>query len=426
MFLRRYSPLFSRFLSSSVIFYILSGLTSLLNYAFYPAIARFINTSEYGQVQFLASMFAQLAIVSVILNILAVVISVKHKKAAEQQLIIDALNRIAQTFTVIVATVGILALLLFSNNLSLHSPLAIILIGIGLLLNVPFTIVIGQLQGNGRFIASGAVSAIASGTKLVLGMAAAVLGLGVEGIVASIALGLLVAWLTGLAILHGKHLPLWQHLRTGGVMRRRDFALVTSVSRYAVSASFVILLLTVLSSIDSIVSRIVLDTHAAGQYASIATVSKIILSVAMPIMWLALPPAVERQRAKVARLAIVVAIASFSAAALLATFPQFFTTTLIGVDPGAFIGYTWVASLSMALYATAYLIASSLVCAGEMKASLAIGSLAVALFIITYLSLPHLEPLLRCLYAQLTSGIVILGIGALRLFLKPQTSSLSI
>lgn len=416
MYRKRPLALLSRFMSASLIFYALSGIASLLHYGFYPAVSRFISTGDYGQVQFLASMFAQLAIVSVILNILAVIISVQQKDRQLQQAMIDSLNRIAQTFTIIVAVVGTAALLVFQDHLSLGGPLPVLFIGLALVANVPFTIIIGQLQGNGRFISSGIVNVAAAALKLLFAATAAVLGYGTAGIIASIFLSLVFSWVIGVILMHGFSESVQHGRALGSFLKKRDFRKIQLVHTYAVGASISILTLTVLSTMDSVLSRVFLTNEAAGHYASVATVSKIILSVATPIMWLALPPAVEKRFSHIARLTAIVAGAAALVSLLLVLFPGFFTTTLIGVDPKEFLSYIIITTSSMATYAISYLTLSSLVCMGDNRHAALISVSGIALFGLLVGLLPIHSIFERSLYAQLCAGIFIMVMSAVAVY----------
>lgn len=407
------SPLIRAFMAGSLIFYILSGLTSLVNYLFYPVIARFVTVSEYGEVQFLVAMFAQLSVGFVVLNILAIIVSAKLKNN-DQQLAISALSSITTAIAILIATIGSIALISMRSMFGLHNIAPIILLGVALVVNVPFTIVIGQLQGNGKFIASGAISLAAVAVKLIASLILAVLGFGVAGIIGGIAIGLVAAWSIGVVMNGGGLLPRRQPAK------RTRLATLSFIKKHAFVTIVAVTVLTLLSSADSIVSRIVLSPHEAGQYASIATVTKIILAATTPIMWLALPVSLQNNNKQILRYTTIASILGGLAALMFIAAPKFFTTTLIGVDPASFISLIPIASLSMALFAVAFLVITANICKGNLKHVLVVSATAAVTYILAILILMQNESTLTAsLIAQATAATLLVA-GTLPAFLPKQ------
>ncbi len=120
------SSLIKKLLGGSIIFYGLSGVASLLNYVFYPIIGRMVSTGQYGEIQFLISMFNQLAVGFVVLNILAIIVSAELTNAKKRSAAIRSLNKTALIASSIIVALGILLVYSNQGSLSLHSPLLII------------------------------------------------------------------------------------------------------------------------------------------------------------------------------------------------------------------------------------------------------------------------------------------------------------
>src|SRR4051812_347764 len=150
--------LVQKILAGSLIFYIFSGISSLLNYAFYPVVARFVDVTAYGEIQFLVSMFTQLSVGFVVLNILAIIISAELVGKDKQHTAIRNLNVAASIVIFLIVCIGSTILYINQNSLGFHDNTAIIALGVSLFVNVPFTIAIGKLQGNNMFVSSGVVS----------------------------------------------------------------------------------------------------------------------------------------------------------------------------------------------------------------------------------------------------------------------------
>lgn len=400
------NSLFKKFLAGSLIFYALSGMTSLVNYLFYPVIARFVSVAEYGEVQFLMSMFTQLSVGFIVLNILAIVVSVKIASQEKQQEAISTLNSVSQIVALVIAAAGVTLLITAQQSLSLSSTWPIILLGIGLLANVPFTIVIGRLQGNGKFITSGVISLASVIIKLLASLLLAILGYGVAGIIAGIAIGLLAAWLIGESMIHFGRKP--RHILHIFKHRLR-LSDISFLKHYAGSALFAITVLTLLSSADSIVSRVVLNSHDAGQYASIATITKTLLAIATPIMWLALPAAVNKDVRGIHRYILVTATVCMPVAAMVIAVPNFFTTILIGVNPGTYMPLIAPATIAMVFCALAFLTLTALICLQRIRATFIVCLIGVAIYTGCYLALTATlqQPLLASLYSQIAASILI-------------------
>lgn len=394
----------NRVLVSSLVFYGLSGLTSVVNYIFYPIIARLVSVSSYGEIQFLITMFAQLSVGFVVLNILAVVIGVSVKDKTVQHSTIQALNTISQAVAIVVATFGVGILISNKQSLSLGAFSSIFL-GIGLVANVPFTIAVGRLQSSERFVASGVVSLFSVVVKLFTAIVVAKLGLGTPGVVASVAFGLIAAWILG-EILLGTHagitfrftpIPIRQHLQKLSFLRSQALVAIIAVTA-----------LTVLSSVDSIVSRLTLSHYDAGLYAAVATIAKTILALATPIMWLALPPAVAGKIHTIRKYILLTTLTCLAAGIMIVLFPPFFTTVLIGINPGRFLNLMTIATISMTIYAIAFLVTTVNICLRYMSLVTISILLAVLTYAGTYFSMSFTYPLQASLYAQALAGMVIL------------------
>jgi O-antigen/teichoic acid export membrane protein len=351
-------------------------------------------------------MFAQLSVGFIVLNILTVVIGVSIRDKDAQHTTIRSLNLIAQMAAIGIAIVGVGILIFNKESLSLSSNLSAIFLGVGLVANVPFTIVIGRLQSSERFITSGAISLFSVIAKLVFAIIAAKLGLGTPGVIAGIGLGLIVAWILGELLLGTRTsisfkfspTPFRHHLHKLSFLRTQAFTALLAIT-----------ILTVLSSADSIVSRIALTHYQAGLYAAIATIAKTLLALATPIMWLALPSAVAGEKNKIKRYLIITAVLCITTGLIIVLAPNFFTTILIGINPGNYLHLLPIATLSMAIYALAFLIVSVNICMHHLPLVISGVLLSVCAYALVFLvSMPIYGALQASLYAQVASGATIL------------------
>lgn len=413
-------PIVKSILAGSLLFYILSGVSSILNYLFYPVVARFVTTSQYGEIQFLVSMFTQLAVGFVVLNILAIIISAQVRSKQERAESLKSLNTSASLVILVIVTAGSFILYANQATLGLHEAMAIVALGLSLVINVPFTVAIGRLQGTNHFVASGVLGTLGALLKLIFSVIFIWLGFGVTGAILGIGIGMLVTLALVEAFTYFSHdsvsrtplLPTKTTLQRLGFIRKRAIVAIGAIT-----------LVTLLSSADSIASRIWLDAHAAGQYAAVATLTKIILAATSPLMWLALPPAVTQDRSKIIRLLGLTVGVAFTACVVFSLFPVFFLTLLLGIDAGTFVNYTALASIAMALCSIAFVTVSVGICLGHLRSVTLTATIAVVVYLGTFVSVQFFaEPLVASLYSQIAaSSCFILG-GILSLHPRHFTS----
>ncbi len=413
--------LMKRIFAGSLIFYAFSGISSLLNYIFYPILARFVSVAEYGEIQFLVSMFTQLAVGFVVLNILAIVISGEIKSNQDQRLAIKSLNKVASILVLCIVIIG--SLILYGNQqaLGFQDSTAIIALGVSLVISVPFTIEIGRLQGNNKFAASGLVSVIAALSKLIFSLIFVLLGFGVTGAIAGIGVGMIIT-LCLLRIFDKQT----SHPPNPVVSRKRSFAQLGFIKKRAIIAMVAISTVTFLSSADSITSRLYLSSYSAGEYAAVATLAKVILAATSPLMWLALPPAIAHNKQKIFYfIAITTATAAMICVAL-SLFPVFFVHTLLGIDAGVYTQVLPIASVAMGLYSIAFVLMSVGVCVGLLRSVLISSLLAVVIYLGIFFTFQvSAGPIYASLYGQIASAICIIIGGFLSLHthsFKPNTS----
>ena len=270
-------------LNGSFIFYIISGVSSVLNYLVYPLISNIVDIKTFGEIQFLFTAFNQLSLGFVVLNILSILATAKSKDKKEEKKRILSLNMIASLVAGVISIVGVAVLIVFKSQLQLHNTTAIILLGVGLLVNVPFTITIGQLQGNSRFLQSGVISLMATFLKLVLSIVFVKIGLGATGAMLGVVIGMLISTLVGL----------WLNSGLKVKAKDADISSISFLKKPAIYSLILIGTLTIASSLDLLVARTILTQTDAGIYSGVATISKIILAVLSPIIWLSIPLAVK-------------------------------------------------------------------------------------------------------------------------------------
>lgn len=389
--------------AGAFIFYVFSGVSSVLNYAFYPVIARFVSVEEYGEIQFLVSMFAQLAVGFVVLNILAIIIGVELKKGDEQRKAIHSLNLVAGIITTAIVITGAILLIGQKDTLNLTSTSAIVALCLSLLINVPFTVAIGRLQGNDKFIASGVVSILGALFKLIFSLLFVILGYGVAGAIFGIFVGmatsLAVVEVLNMRVKNGKGLK-----KT--IISRQHLARLTFIKDRAAVGLVAIIIITLLSAADSVTSRIALSNVEAGHYAAIATVAKMILAATSPLMWLALPSAIKHNNRLVLKYILITFAVGLTASLCFSVAPRFFTGTIIGVSAQDYIHLIPLAAVGMTLCAVAFVVLTSAICLGCLKSIIYTSAVVITAYIVTSVTLsPITDPLTAALYGQVAGSL---------------------
>ena len=406
--------------TGAFIFYVFSGISSLLNYAFYPVISRFVSVVEYGEIQFLVSMFTQLAVGFVVLNILAIIISTELKNGVEQRKALRSLNVVASFVSMLIVAVGVTLLILQRDNLGITTNSAIIALGLSLLINVPFTIAVGKLQGNNKFIASGVVSMLGALLKLVFSLFFVMLGYGVTGALFGIFAGMTVS-LTIIEIINVRT----KTNQKISVFSKHRLVQLSFVKNRAVVALIAVTLITLLSAADSITSRIVLTNVDAGHYATVATVAKIILFATSPLMWLALLPALQHNNKLILKYLAVAVAMSITATVCFSIAPLFFTQTIMGIDPKQYISLVPIAAIGMTLCATAFIILAATICMGYLRTiSITLAVSASCYFATILLASPLTGPLIASLIGQIIASTCLI-VGLLPKLLSIKNNSLN-
>lgn len=420
------NQVFKLLIGGGVIFYLLSGVSSLINYALYPALARFLNVTDYGEVQFLISMFTQLAIGFVVLNILAIIVTAKAKSNEESSNALTSLTFISTIFAVILSLIGGALLFVSAEDLNISHPLSIVALCLALLINVPFTIVIGSLQGQGRFVSSSILGLSGALGKFIFSLLFVALGFGVIGAVSGVFVGMLASVI-------GYFIFSAPSKRRGIALNfhpKKHLAKLRHIKWYAVSALVGVSFVTLLSSIDSIVSRIVLSGEDAGEYATIATLAKMILAATAPLIWLALPSAVKGDTKTIYKFLFLTFIVAAVGTVILSTYPQLLIQIILGYTAVAFTNLMLLASISMSLCSVAFIAVAAFLCMGATRMTIINSLLSTILFIVVFILVSSSQGTLTAtLVAQAAASVfisILTLIGIHRLHVAKKAQSIDI
>ncbi|TMC70119.1 MAG: hypothetical protein E6J13_09975 [Chloroflexi bacterium] len=229
-------------------------------------------------------------------------------------------------------------------------PVSVTSLGISLFFAGTLTFALGLLQGLARFGWMGSVLIVQAGSRLLLGVAFVLLGLGVNGAFAGAAAAIAVSVLVAA-------IPLAPLLRAA----RSATAIVelgSAETRFFAFAAVVLLAYAALTNIDAVLAPAVLSPSEAGTYAGAVTLGKIVLFAPIAVGFLLLERTARShalgeptERPLFLALGLVLATSGLAALAYVVA-PDFFVGIVVGSQyPGtvAVAPIYGIAALSNAL-----------------------------------------------------------------------------
>lgn len=274
---------------------------SLFNFLYYPVMARMVPANIYGEIQFLVALLFQVSTIFMALNVITIILSVKYCHSSD--LLKNKITMLSTLFNIItfISTISLIVILfLGGNSLHFNSPISFIMLGVAAVSTVPFTIGIGKLQGQGKYIEAGVMNMVGSFIKFAASILFVILGLKTPGAILGIAVGQLSA--VAIAIILGK--LVFSELFSLNIS---NINMLKIDKKLILSTGICVLIVNLLSVVDTIVAKTVLSPRDAGIYAGIATLAKIALYVVSPLMWMIIPAAatLDKQHSQVKKIFIV-------------------------------------------------------------------------------------------------------------------------
>jgi O-antigen/teichoic acid export membrane protein len=257
-------------------------IANVLGFGYQLVMARLLTAEQYA---ILIALFGILILESISSQVIQ---SATARLAAQYRAREDeaALHQFVRRWSIRVAiamaglALGVIALAgPISGGLALP-PVAVTLLGVSLFFAGTLTFALGLLQGLARFGWMGSVLIVQAGSRLLLGVAFVLLGLGVNGAFAGAAAGIAVSVLIAAV-------PLAPLLRAA----RRAVAIVElggAETRFFAFAAVVLLAYAALTNIDAVLAPAVLSPVEAGTYAGAVTLGKIVLFAPIAIGFLLL------------------------------------------------------------------------------------------------------------------------------------------
>jgi O-antigen/teichoic acid export membrane protein len=268
--------------SDALYLFIAIAIANVLGYGYQVVMARLLRPEEFAVLTALFGILILESISSQVIQAATAKLAAQYRARDEEAALHAFVRRWSVRVGAGAAAVGLLVVLLsgvIASALALP-VLSVALLGLTLFLALVFTFGAGLLQGLARFAWLGTALVAQAGSRLAVGVALVVAGLGVDGAftgaTAAIAISLLV-----LAV---PLLPLFRAAQRRVVVHE----LGASETRFFALSAVVLLAFAALTNIDAVLARSLLTPEEAGAYAGAITLGKIVLFAPVAIGFLLL------------------------------------------------------------------------------------------------------------------------------------------
>lgn len=274
---------------SSLVFLILTLAAAVFNYAYYPLIARFLTTAEFGAVQSLVAVLLQVGALFAGLNLVTIYLVNKlsfeeaRKAVGVLQKFTSSLFMLA-TFLVLVLQAAVL------NFLHIDRRLYIIILALDLLTAIPYIIAFGYLQARRHFVSAGLLQLTVVLIKLVFGALLAN-RFRASGALAGIAVGQVLGMLIFWVVAARFRLKLWDHAALQGLLppSLSELRFIKPVIKTIGSIFIVNIILIIYASFAIIAARHYFSPHVSGLFTGAATLASATIFVCLPLIGVLLP-----------------------------------------------------------------------------------------------------------------------------------------
>jgi len=345
-------------------------IANVLGFGYQLVMARLLTAEQYAILIALFGVLILESISSQVIQSATAKLAAQYRARGEE----DALHQFVRRWSIRVAiAMASLALLIvalagpISGALALPA-ISVAILGVSLFFAGTLTFALGLLQGLARFGWMGSVLIVQAGSRLVLGVAFVLTGLGVNGAFAGAAAAIAVSVLVAT-------LPLAPLLRAA----RRSTAIVElggEETRFFAFAGVVLLAYAALTNIDAVLAPAILSPAEAGTYAGAVTLGKIVLFAPIAVGFLLLERTARAhaqgeptERPLFLALGLVVATSGLVALAYVVA-PAFFVNLVVGSQYPATVAVAPIFGIAALSNALLNLWISYFVGRGEMRVGL--------------------------------------------------------
>lgn len=311
---------------------LLTLLASITNYGSNIIFSRLLSPASYGDLTALIAFIVIAAVPTgaaqtVVAERIAVLLAQgQHDRA--RYLIRHAVAHVAM-IALILGLIYLACIPLVKTALGLQAIGPAIALAPLLVLSFFMPVAYGVLQGMERFVALGAVLFAVAGSRIVIGVPWTLLaGGGAGGPLLGQALGNMLALVATAWLIRTYLLGRGTGAASSGLRRRPN--------RRTLAAGGAFIAFALISNLDVLLAKLLLSPHAAGLYAALATVEKVVIFLPGAIAVVMVPSAAkarhtEGSAARVLRIAaLLVAVTTMLVAVPAAIAPHFLLQTMFG------------------------------------------------------------------------------------------------
>lgn len=266
-------------LRNNVVFFAGSIAVGGLNYILYPLLSRIVSVREFGEVQVIINLLIQFTILTNIVSLFVVNIATNLESMPDIRKFIANLEGLAISFGAVFAAIVCLASPWLASLLQYNTIVPFIIIGLIMVINVPLSVRIGFLRSQKAFAYASLAQISQSIFRLICISLAAVLGLGVSGMVGGLALSLVLSGIYSIWLANKQGLKIYplDSLRSPSLSRfLTQLQSLRGTLRYMLLVTITSFGIIFLLSIDTFTSKRFFTPEQAGLYGALSVVASII------------------------------------------------------------------------------------------------------------------------------------------------------
>ncbi len=319
------------FLKNNLLFFAGSMLVAFFNYLFYPVLSRFINLADFGEVQVLISLSAQLAIFLGGLSLVTVTMVANWEDKEECSIIISLIQKLMLLLSFFLFIFVIVFSQTWKSFFNFSSYLPFISLAFLLPLGVVFTIRTSVLQGKNDFKSLAVANLIVAIGRLFLAIILVYIGWRTLGAIT----GIVLAQIIGLGYVVLKTRKYLLHYSSWRETYLKHKANIKSGLKYIFFVFLGLGLMTFLYSGDVLIVKHYFTPDEAGLYSGISIIAKIIFFATASFTAVLLPNlklknTLAENKKLLFRSLVLVGLVGLVAVILFLLLPKFVISVLIG------------------------------------------------------------------------------------------------
>jgi stage V sporulation protein B len=310
-------------LRASILLLILSNIGSLINFIFQFAMARILDSGDFGILAFLTNLIFIFGVPSFAIQTAISKKTTYLNSRGEYGKIKGMLKSAAKKLSVISAVlIPMFIVLSYFFHESVNIPFyALALTSLMLLFSLITPIIYGVMQGMKKFVMLGWNNLANFSIKLILGVAFVLIGFRVYGAILGVILGAVTAWVLGILVVKNF---------------KEEKEEISFYSNRDIFPFIAILIITLMYSLDIIIGKFLFAPEILGNYAKVSLIGKMILFSCLTVITVMFPISSEKHLSGnktdtvIKKASLLIGIICGLSILLIALFPELIITFLFG------------------------------------------------------------------------------------------------